>query len=137
MADSFHQLLEATVQHLEGLKARGVRFVSVSPQILKDLASRRGKPGRGNAPGPKARENPQLQAKAANMPAPDSGPVGTITQVAPPFEPVCVDQPQSKGPVLVLSPEAKAAAFAELRQRALGCGRCANLALTRKNVVFG
>jgi DNA polymerase len=130
-------LLEATVQHLERLKARGVRFVSVSPQILKDLASRRGKPGRGNVPGPKARENPQLQAKAANMPTPDSGPVGTITQVAPPLEPVCVDQPQSKAPVLVLSPEAKAAAFDELRQRALGCGRCGHLASSRKNVVFG
>ena len=37
----------------------------------------------------------------------------------------------------VLSPEAKAAAFAELRQRALACVRCANLAAARKNVVFG
>ena len=36
-----------------------------------------------------------------------------------------------------LSPEAKAAAFAELRQRALACVRCPNLAAARKNVVFG
>jgi DNA polymerase len=36
-----------------------------------------------------------------------------------------------------LSPEAKAAAFAELRQRALACAKCAHLASSRKNVVFG
>ena len=137
MADSFHQLLEATIQHLEGLKARGVRFVSVSPQSVKDLALRRGKPGGGNVLAPKARENPQVQAKPANHPTPDSGPVGTITQVAPPLEPVCVDQVQSKAPVPVLSPEAKAAAFAELHQRALGCVQCGHLASSRKNVVFG
>ena len=137
MADSFHQLLEATIQHLEGLKARGVRFVSVSPQSVKDLASRRGKPGGGNAPRPKARENPQFQAKAANQPTPASGPGGPITQVVPPLEPVSVDQPQAKASVPVLSPEAKAAAFAELRQRALACMRCAHLASARKNVVFG
>ena len=37
----------------------------------------------------------------------------------------------------VLSPEAKAAAFAELRARALACVKCPNLASSRKNVVFG
>jgi len=36
-----------------------------------------------------------------------------------------------------LSPEAKAAAFAELRQRALACVKCSHLAASRKNVVFG
>jgi len=36
-----------------------------------------------------------------------------------------------------LSPEAKAAAFADLRQRALVCVKCENLAAARKNVVFG
>ncbi len=40
-------------------------------------------------------------------------------------------------PSAPLSPEAKAAAFAELRERALACARCANLAAARKNVVFG
>ncbi|MDB6110704.1 MAG: Phage polymerase-related protein, partial [Pedosphaera sp.] len=37
----------------------------------------------------------------------------------------------------VLSPEAKAAAFAELSARALACVKCPNLASSRKNVVFG
>jgi DNA polymerase len=36
-----------------------------------------------------------------------------------------------------LSPEAKAAAFAELRQRALACVKCSHLASSRQNVVFG
>jgi len=37
----------------------------------------------------------------------------------------------------LLSPEAKAAAFAELRQRAMVCIKCPNLAASRKTVVFG
>jgi DNA polymerase len=37
----------------------------------------------------------------------------------------------------VLTPEAKAAAFAELRERALACVKCPHLAASRKNVVFG
>src|SRR5206468_1405013 len=36
-----------------------------------------------------------------------------------------------------LGPEAKAAAMAELRQRALICVKCPHLARSRKNVVFG
>jgi len=36
-----------------------------------------------------------------------------------------------------LSPEAKAAAFADLRTRALACVKCPHLASSRKNVVFG
>jgi len=40
-------------------------------------------------------------------------------------------------PTPVLSPEAKAAAFAELRQRAMVCTKCSHLAAARKNVVFG
>jgi DNA polymerase len=43
--------------------------------------------------------------------------------------------PASAAPAL--SPEAKAAAFAELRQRAMACVKCAHLAASRKNVVFG
>jgi DNA polymerase len=40
-------------------------------------------------------------------------------------------------PAPALSPEAKAAAFAALRERALACVKCAHLASARKNVVFG
>ncbi len=40
-------------------------------------------------------------------------------------------------PLPALSPEAKPAAFAELRQRALACVECLHLSAARKNVVFG
>jgi DNA polymerase len=36
-----------------------------------------------------------------------------------------------------MDPQTKAAAFADLRQRALACVKCPNLASSRKNVVFG
>jgi len=38
---------------------------------------------------------------------------------------------------VALGPEAKAAAFADLRKRAMACVKCAHLAASRKNVVFG
>ena len=44
------------------------------------------------------------------------------------------------GPVALearLTPDAKAQAFAELRERAQGCIKCPHLASSRKNVVFG
>jgi DNA polymerase len=40
-------------------------------------------------------------------------------------------------PAPALSSEAKAAAFAALRERALACVKCPHLAASRKNVVFG
>jgi DNA polymerase len=40
-------------------------------------------------------------------------------------------------PTVALSPEAKAAAFADLRQRTIACVKCPHLASSRKNVVFG
>jgi len=40
-------------------------------------------------------------------------------------------------PQAPLSPEAKAAAFADLRQRALACVKCPHLVAARKTVVFG
>ena len=40
-------------------------------------------------------------------------------------------------PATMLSPETKAAAFAELRERVMACVKCPHLASSRKNVVFG
>jgi len=40
-------------------------------------------------------------------------------------------------PASILSPAAKAAAFAELRSQVMPCVKCARLAAARKNVVFG
>ena len=38
MSSAYHQLLDATIQHLEGLKTQGVRHVDVSPETLRALA---------------------------------------------------------------------------------------------------
>ena len=38
MPGAYHQLLDATISHLESLKQRGVRYVDVSPESLSRLA---------------------------------------------------------------------------------------------------
>ena len=38
MPDDYGQLLDATIQHLEDLKSRGVRNVDVAPETLRSLA---------------------------------------------------------------------------------------------------
>src|SRR5262245_55792763 len=38
MSDDYRQLLDATIQHLEGLKSRGARHVAVAPETLRALA---------------------------------------------------------------------------------------------------
>ena len=58
MSDSYAQLLDATIQHLELLKAQGVRFVPVAPEALAAL-----------------NENPRpVIAKASAAPAAPAGP---------------------------------------------------------------
>jgi uracil-DNA glycosylase family 4 len=110
--DAYTQLLDATISHLESLKNRGTRFVSVSPENLAALTQ---------AP----------RRTAATAPAPVASATIARTNIAPASSPA---------PVLVATApvsEAKAAAFAELRARALVCVKCPNLASYRKNVVFG
>jgi uracil-DNA glycosylase len=105
--DAYTQLLDATISHLESLKNRGARFVSVSPENLAALA-----------------QTPRRTAPAAIAPAQVAP-----TNVAPSSPPALV----ATAPVS----EAKAAAYAELRARALACVKCPHLASSRKNVVFG
>lgn len=107
MSDAYTQLLDATIQHLQGLKDRGVRFVDVSPEKLANLAQ---------APKP-----------AASRPAPRIS--------APPPPTAAAPTPAAAPPGIVS--EAKVAAFAELRARAMVCVKCPNLAASRKHVVFG
>lgn len=140
MSDGYDQILSATIQHLEDLKARGVRFVSVSPESLTGLSR-----GRRIAP-VKGRSEPSMAARAliptqSEQHNPD--PIGTRglspsdgeQEKAP--VPSAPARPLSLASAPGQSPEAKAAAFAELRQRALVCVKCPHLAKSRKNVVFG
>ena len=118
MSDDYRQLLDATILHLEGLKSRGARHVAVAPETLRALAM----PAR-LMPTPAVAQKPFSPPPAVTRPAPAT----TAVVTAPPVSSIV--QPPS-------SPE-KSAAFATLRERALACVKCPNLASSRKNVVFG
>ncbi len=135
MSDPYRQLLKATIQHLEGLKARGVRFVSVAPQSLAGLSQ-------GSKP--RLVRNPlaTIQGGSVRPAEKNTERLSPMPTVAPPLNlapiPSATPPSLSAAPsVLALTPEAKAAAFAELRQRVLPCMKCAHLAASRKSVVFG
>ena len=38
MSAAYNELLDATIQHLENLKSRGVRNIAVAPETLRALA---------------------------------------------------------------------------------------------------
>jgi uracil-DNA glycosylase family 4 len=127
MSASYNELLDATIQHLENLKSRGVRHVAVEVETLRALALP-----------PKAA--PAAIPPSAAKPTPSAA--KPVREVAAPV----VETPKTAAlplieeaaPVLpALSPTEKAAAFAALRERALACVKCPHLASSRKNVVFG
>ena len=132
MSDDYQQLLDATISHLEGLKARGVRHVAVAPETLRALALPPGiiqnsefriQNEKNSAP-PSAKIEPTL-----SMPPKKSA---TPTPVTPPK----IAAPNLKIEIVSASP-AKAAAFTALRERALACVKCPHLAASRTTVVFG
>jgi len=139
VADGYRELLDATIRHLQELQMRGVRYVSVSEEVLAALQ-------RPVAP---ARAASSAPPRPAPIPSQIPPPVNRPSAVAPPpvaAKPVPAEsplpiagQPSADGakPRVALSLEAKTAAFAELRQRALGCQQCPHLAAARKHVVFG
>ena len=131
MADAYHELLEATIRHLDQLKARGRRFVSISAETLEGLKQTpQGKASRGT-PFPK----PTGRA-AVKAPAPGGKPIERMAIEQPPSLSSPAESVEVP-PAMALSPEAKAVAFAELRARALACTKCGHLASSRTNVVFG
>jgi uracil-DNA glycosylase family 4 len=138
MSAEYNQLLDATIQHLEGLKARGVRQVAVTSEALRALSQ----PVR---PALAASFRQQMAAAAAPATMPKTYTVSP--SVARPVEAPVVPTPE-KRPAAAVAPAKtvftpppaagdKAAAMAALRERALACVRCPNLAAARKNVVFG
>ncbi|HTL16299.1 MAG TPA: uracil-DNA glycosylase [Patescibacteria group bacterium] len=138
MRDAYTQLLEATIQHLETLKARGLQFVTVSPQTLQALQAEPAITNRRSAAGFRGeavRSSPARRtAQTEVSPAQKSG-VKAGTELSPTQErtqPIAKEDQRTP-----LSAEAKTAAFAELRQRVMPCTKCAHLASSRKNVVFG
>src|SRR5262245_2237130 len=113
--------LDATIHYLQELKAQGIQFVHVSPATLRAL----------NNGGP-----------ASHITDGDPQPTGAVAGASPPPAITPSDQPVSASakelfalspspslaPPTALSPEAKRQAFAEVRERALVCVKCAPLA---------
>jgi DNA polymerase len=134
MPDDYGQLLDATIQHLEDLKSRGVRNVDVAPETLRALAQ---------PPAAKPQiPNPKSQMDKVTAPLPPSlrssrreeAPSSISETKMSLLTSAATDNLPVSAP---LDPKAKAAAFAALRERALACMKCPHLASSRKNVVFG
>lgn len=147
MANAYHELLNATIAHLEELQEQGVKFVSVSPATMNALAAP-SRFGTNRAARPTA---PVSAARPARRPtAPTAAP-----QSAPPTEPASAPPTSEKvatfgkaptgfqrslsleGARRSLTPEEKVAAMEALRRRVLPCRKCEHLANSRQNVVFG
>ena len=112
MSESYLELLDATIQHVEGLKARGVRHLAIAPETLRALATA-ARPASAPATVPKTFSPPPAVVK----PVPASAAASVERKAEPATD--------------------KSVAFAALRERALACVKCPNLASSRKNVVFG
>jgi DNA polymerase len=140
MPGEYDQLLEATIEHLQQLKARGTRFVTVDNAALKALTApaSAAAPARSSiaAPAPAARSlSAFAQAAATPPPTPvtpkPAAPVPERSIFAPAAGIVLEPVPEP------LAPEAKPAAMAELRARAMVCVKCPSLVAARTQVVFG
>lgn len=128
-ANAYEKLLSATIQHLQRLRSRGVRFVPVSSETLRALnsAPARTTPARPAPQPPAPARTPVPSPPRAVTPIPASAP-------APKPEPAPARAPQ---PAVRPPTQDKRAAFEALRARALACTRCSHLAAARRNVVFG
>lgn len=137
MPDAYAQLLDATIRHLEELQSRGVRFVPVSRDTLVGLSKR---PPARPASAPVTPRSVTIAPATSPAPARTSAPAAKAPQPPVAATALALGLPGDAvtapvGPAL--TPEARAAAFAELRARALACVKCPHLAAARKTVVFG
>lgn len=145
---AYHQLLDATINHLERLRSEGVKHVLVSPDALAALTQ------------------PQRPSKKAAI---QHAPITKLAGQSQPLATGLVHQPQVAvsnavdlggrrqvpdsssqvpalfPPAIVLSeaitdqedPRRQAPTVESLRALAMACQRCPHLACARKNVVFG
>ncbi len=120
MSASFHELLEATIEHLQALRARGTQFLPVESETWRTL---QGGLNRANAPAPQTAAPSRKVAPVSEVPEPR-------VQAA---TPIVRHEPAA----LASDTAAKIHAMTELRDRALECIKCPDLAATCRNVVFG
>ena len=131
MSDDYQQLLDATIHHLEELKSRGVRFVPVTSASLSALSQTpQVAPVRKTFVAPAAVPERRPPARLVENPTvPNRAVPEASARPAP--APALDPRPST------LDLQAKLAAFADLRARALACVKCPHLASSRKHVVFG
>ena len=133
VSGAYQQLLDAAIQHLEELKARGVRYVPVAPETLTSIHHPK-------ALAPAQRLVAFAPAAVASPPRPVPAPAAYAAPPPPGEQGVSLSVPAEAGPTAApppLAPEARVTAGAELRQRVLVCQKCPHLAASRQNVVFG
>jgi uracil-DNA glycosylase family 4 len=106
--DAYNELLNATIDHLQKLKQGGTRYVPVSAELLGALSQPPASSGLGSR-------------REAVTPAPKSTPRASTSASVP----------------VARESGDKATALTELRERALVCQKCTNLASSRRNVVWG
>jgi uracil-DNA glycosylase len=116
MSALFTETLAAVIQHVEHLKAQGIRYLPVSASILTELSA---PPVRRTRPAP-LRETPVVVAALSGQP-------DDAVSLAAPLPEIISESEK----------EAKAVAMTALRERALLCQKCPHLVRSRKNVVFG
>jgi DNA polymerase len=136
MAADYNELLDATIQHLEGLKARGVRHVAVAPETLRTLVTATSTTSPLPALGGTRRESAQtIQPAVVQTPAPiiQSRLTSAATNISSPVMAAPVRSAIGNRQSTI----EKAAAFNALRERALACVKCPHLVASRKSVVFG
>jgi DNA polymerase len=137
MSDAYDDLLEATIRHLQDLKVHGTRFVSVTPETLAGLLATASRPV---APGAARSPSPSTSSAISQPRAPSAQPTPALRQSPPAPVPQAKFSPVDAPGTINRKPaggSSKAEAIAELRQRAASCVKCAHLASSRKNVVFG
>jgi len=128
MSDDYRQLLDATIQHLEGLKSRGVRHIAVTPETMRALALAAPKFQISNFTSPIPTAAPSLKTEPAISMPPKKTIVPTPVSQIPDATPQTLSTSSSAE---------KAGAFTALRERALACVKCPHLAASRTTVVFG
>ena len=148
MPTQYDQLLDATIRHLENLKSRGDRHVTMSVETLRKLSSP-AKPSPHSAPLPSHRFAPGPPPGTEKEQPLDENRKTTMTAAASVLRTAGLATQDSTLPLDSQSairggganrPQStieKAAAFAALRERVSSCIKCAHLASSRKNIVFG
>ncbi len=126
--DAFDILLRATIDHLEDLKNHGSKFVAATPATIAALSTRKAtmtpaRPAAASTPSTAAAPSFSNNKFPIQSPAP-----------MPKAAPVAI---ADSTPIVVTPTGNKAADISALRDRALVCIKCPNLANSRKNVVWG